>query len=681
MKNPAGKKSKNIYLWLILFALINLTLVCFLYHTDNLALDENDEYGLSNYQAGVYGEYLPDNALDENIVFSTLMSTLFKVFPVCNWLILTCVLLYFFSYNSFMYYFLKRTGNGMLSFILTLIILIMSYRHTYDAINNCSVAGMAAIAGILLLMCALENDNAYFEWIAGTVILCLGAGIRFSGALMGMGFGLIFAVCYLKDKKITKKVMVKVIVPVIILMALFVTDRVYFSTPKWKEALELTALREYVNDRSSIRFGAVRYDDGTEMGRAYWDGLGIDREDCKFLTSWYCGDRNVFNKEMLTRLVEYDKQYQYTGRKFVRWAVKAVLTYVYIIFDGGRMELLLLAAVALAVNVCTFVINKKRRLESVLIYLITDLEIAYCMVLDRLLARVIIIPLLCSIIISLYFITEVDKVREFDIQGFVLSKGLFGRITFTAAACILIAGVIFLNPVRTPEYRDWDEFIKFKNSIDTTGSKELYIFSSGSITGLPGRLFDCPRFGAMTDCIPDTGWGAMLVYTHDRLEEFGYGNSPYECMLGSDHIYFVGHSDSRMRLDFIRRHYDEDIDVSRVYSYGGYNAYSITAKPDKTAGDKDIAEWDIEAPVLNNDDEAFWNIEGHIKDHDSAMAYFLELKGDDKCYCYEVRVEDDKFLLGVPAYTWEKADECSVRLFMNTADGAVFDDDMEYVKF
>lgn len=658
--------------WFILFALLNLLLIIFLYSTNNLATAENDEYTLSSYQSGVYGEYLPDNALDQNIVFSSAMSLLFKLFPVCNWMILTFVLLYYFSYNTFMHVITVKTRNAPFSFIVSVLILIFTYSYTYKSINNCSVSGLAALAGMLLIVCALDKGSAYFEYAAGVIMLCLSFAIRRDAALLAMAFGLIFAIAYLKDKKLNAKVIISALIPILLFGALFVINAIHFSTPEWKDALERTELREYVNDKSSIRFGAVRYDDGSDEDKAYWEGLGIDREDCRFLTSWYCADSNVYNKELLTRLVEYDKQYQYTKNKYIRWALKAVLSYMYIIFDSGQIGLFILSLCIFAVTVFAFAVNKKRRLETIVIYLLTDAEISYCMMLDRLLDRVLIIPLLCSLMITLYFLSEVKSVRDIDIYPAFKKSRILNIILICAGICVIACVIVIPNKRKEIEYRDWDSFAKFKEKVDTTGSRDLFILSSGGLKGQSYSLFECPCFGIYKDCISDTGWGAMLLYTHDKLEEFGYRNSPYECMLNRDHIYFLGHSYNKSRLDFIRRHYDKDIDICRVYSEGELSAYSITAALSDDDSD-DIGTWSID-PLPGTDDD-FRMIEGTIEGYENDDIYFIELNDGTQKYWYEIRIEDGSFSFGVPLNTWENSEKMGVRLLKKHESSTIVDDD------
>ena len=683
MKNGIVKKIKEIFgtdsfSWTVLFWLCHFIILLWLYNTNNLVTAENDEFGFNKFFTGMYGEYIPSDGF-ENIVFGYIMCFLYKYFPICNWLILTYLLAYFFSYNAIMHVFSLKIKNGALTFLISMGVILLTYPYIYKQINFTSVGGVCGLAGMLLWVNALteEDKNKIWKYMYGTMLLIFGFLVRRGSLEWALAYGVVFAFGMIRDGKIKRCRFWVLIVPASVLLLLYGVNRSYYGTPEWTQWRARNSLRGYINDYSSFRFGGDRYNAGSEEDEAYWSGVEMDRSDVRFLTSWYCGDDNVFTKEALEKLVDYDKAHQYEIKKIIRIGINAVLSYLYILLKEGLADFFIIAFIGLVCMICTAYLTPFRIPEILMIYFLTDMEICAFLYKDRLVPRAVIIPLMSALVIALYYLIDTNVLQKYIESSeakAIRASGIMRVLGACLSVCLIFSLVVVPNPEIQAEQFDKEVFLQIKRETDTTGSRDLFILSRGVPLSQSYTLLECPDFGIYSDCVTDNGWSAMFPYMHDKLEEFGYRNSPYECMVNCDHVYFLGPEYGEDRLEFIRRHYVSNVDVSLVYTNDELNSYSVTA-PMHEKERRDICRWSITDTELRSGKESFWMIRGKAEGCNESSSYFMKLNDDSREYFYEIRVDGNEFSFGVPCRSWKELGECRATIYERNGCTVIEDDD------
>ncbi len=667
------KLEKNKNFWIFLFVTCHTLLLAWLIYSNNIATAENDEFYFTSFLSGMYGEYIRYDMF-ENILFSDLVSFVFEIFSKYNWLIIIYLVIYFTAYNTIAYVIIDKSGNDFRGFLFSMLILLMSYQFIYKQINFTHVAGLATLAGIMVIKYKLsERDcSGYVFIVLGIALVSFGFMIRQNASLQSLIFLPVLFWENIRHRSFTKKQIVTLGVILGLLMVLFMVNRSYYADTEWRGILKRNILRAEINDYSMMRTMPKESVD--------WDKAGMSSEDYSFLMNWFSADMNVYSTEKLAGLVEYDHQFRTAGVMF-KWIVKGILSYPFIILYSGRTAIFSFALFGIICMLLVWILLPKYRCEMIMTYVVTNLEICLCMILNRLLTRVIIIPLMCAAAISTYLLIESDLFyKESDTAGLIVGKNRSVSVLINTFIVIWIvfSMVITVNPVIHKYYKNPDTFLNFKKAVDTTESRDLYILHFDNYLCDSYSLFERPGFGMYSDCVFDAGWHSSLPYMRKLLDSFGAYNSPYEAMVNNDHVYFLDDVRLRDRLDFIRRHYDKDTDLGLVYYLDELSAYSVTRRIVDCDTD-DVCTWNVDDYTVREgrDDYDFLIITGKIDGADVDKSYFMELNDGSLSYFYEVRVEDGRFCLGVPVETWQNSDSCLAYLYCKDKYGTVRDSETE----
>lgn len=646
----------NSKIWFGAYVVMHMLFLLWLYSMNLFQYETIDDFYQLTYFSGVFGEYSPF-VMFSNVIYGAIMCLLFKFLPICNWMVVAYILISFISLASITKITIYKISNKSFAFLLNTIFLLCIYSYLYEQINFSKIAMIALAAGVVTFIDAihdLDNPNKA-ELIIATILITWGGLLRFKVAAMVLAFVVvIFAEDILNRKIETKKIKYLLIIALSVMIPWGV-NQVAYSSEGWSEA----------NYRFKLLNGAVDY--GTLPEEIWdsvdWDDIGFDSDDMVFALGWHFSDKNVFSVDALERMTKYEQKPEvslHNLKEAIKNSVKYCMTHV--LFWTAVLVLLL-----------AFVINISKRWEIAFTTLLMLMETYYLVFNNRYPDRVGIIPWVVALSIGLYYFAcgyndNLYKRKKAMTIGFI--AGAF--VLSLSDRHLLSSEKIDVN------LSDSTAFTTFLDTIDPSDNADLFLINYTTPILDAYSIFQCPEFGVLDNCVLDTGCMSIFPDVYEKTAEFGSNMSPYEAMVESDHVYLIDERYLFEKRNFIRKHYDEDIDISWVYSDGNSDAYSVTTNPDKWE-EKDIADWGIEDVVITDNSLSYYMVSGKIDLLTPGDMCFLQLTDGTKTYTYEVRVQDNQFVVGIPVDTWVNSTEIEASLFVKVEDSYLKDNEINSI--
>jgi len=95
--------------------------------------------------------------------------------------------------------------------------------------------------------------------------------------------------------------------------------------------------------------------------------------------------------------------------------------------------------------------------------------------------------------------------------------------------------------------------------------------------------------------------------------------------------------------------------------------------------EKDIADWEIGDVVITENSLSYYMVSGKIDLLTPGDMCFLQLTDGAKTYTYEVRVQDNQFVVGIPVDTWVNSTEIEASLFVKAEDSYLKDNEINSI--
>ncbi len=640
-------RNKN-RIWFMSYVGIHIIFLIWLIAMNLIQYETIDDFYQLTYFSGMFGNYSPF-VMFSNVIYGGIMCLLFRLLPICNWMVVGYVAIIFISMVAIARISIYKIPSKIFAFSINLVFLLSTYSYLYEQLNFTKVAMISLAAGVVLLIDVLADLEAKnkVEMALAVVLIAWGSMLRFKVAAMVLAF---LAIIFIEDiisKQISKK---KIVCISIVLLAVLIpwgVNKIAYSSKGWSEA----------NYRFELLNGAVDY--GTlpeEMwDKVDWEDIGFDQEDMVFCLGWHFSDKNVFSVDSLKRMTKYEHKIEINPGSLIK-AGKESFKYCasHILFWISFITILL-----------AFIFNKKKRVETIGVLVIMLLETYYLVLNNRYPDRVGIIAWVAAFAISIYyFAAGYNSDKKYN--KYIAAVLLIASLIITVSDGHLAKSKRFVSELNNP--KDFSDFIQ---NVDNIKSEDLFLINyTNPILDAYG-IFECPDRGILNNCVLDTGCMSLFPDVYDKCDKFGSSNSPYEAIVANDHTYIIDERYLYEKRQFIRKHYDESVDYSLVYSNGREDAYAFTPKIEI-----DNLSMDVKGIITTTEDldsrDDFYLLKGVVENANPESTYFIDVYTDaGKNYCYQIRVENDEFTVGIPKDTWIDSESLRVGIMEKTSKGEV----------
>ena len=295
--------------------LINLAVFVILQIFFKPMYESNDDNYISSIVYGVFGEY------DTHLVYMNILigkvckALLLYVSPLVPWYAVIQYSLLLVSFTAILYLILLHKEN-IYRYIFCWLVMIPFGYECYINMQYSKTAGVAAIAGILLVYRAVKEERIKKFMLALGVILTVSASLyRFKMFCMMLPVigSIILVDCLRNASHKNCKLLIKcciVFIPILVICMLGeVYDRKqYADNSAWNEYREWDNLRIQLLD-----YGFPDYNENREV----YEKLNISYNDMVLFTYWDYADSEIFTPEAMRQLIAV-KEKQQVSMDFVR---------------------------------------------------------------------------------------------------------------------------------------------------------------------------------------------------------------------------------------------------------------------------------------------------------------------------------------------------------------------------
>ena len=618
MKRVSETKRKE-YIVYVAFIVVQVAFIFLLNKYHMIQYETDDDFYLNSFVSGMFGDTFHGNMYN-NVIYCYFIYILYKLLPICNWMIISYYILVTFSYVLLFYIFKCR--NITCGKLLVFIFYLLTYYDFICTINFTRIACFITIAGAYVIHYFIFYEDKKILLVAGVILVVFGSMIRPASSILALFFISFIYISSISYHNVNR--LGWMLVPILFLLVTHVISNNYYDSDGWDTSFERAELLSPIIDHAVITDEALENID--------WNNVGITEEDFSFMMSWRYSDKNVFSNEVLKRLNEYGEK-----RTVSIGSLQAYIKDTYTRVIGYT---------AFLISIFFLLIGKMRKRELLLVLLCMVslfFVIDYFYIIARAANRVCIIPIVGLLMVVFHFI--LDKSIEKNIY--------YGIIGVLIMLNVITPMVNRIEATKNTNYSEVENFLYLKENVDTVTSDNLFIVNKNPVYEYysTADILGCPQKGLFKNCILEEGWTSILPMQYQLIENHGIKDSYYNAAVKCKHIYLVDDENGLdLKRDFIRRNYDLNTDISWVYSVGDCDAYSISSVPN-ISSEQNLFNWNLVDLKKNNQTGFdFYLISGNIED--DGGEYFAIISNDSKKYCYEIRCENGRFVFGVPADTW-----------------------------
>ena len=557
-KKISSLKSRKESVWFSF--LLNALLLIGLLVVFRPVYETNDDYGLANMVNGVKG------ARDAHLIYAhyflgLLLKVLYQLRQSVPWFSVLQYVVLYVSFTSITYVLTRRAKNQSTIWFSYLLIIWFAYEG-YIKLQYTKTAGIASVAGILLLFYAVCSQRVSKRALAGGFALsCIGFMYRdaqfFAEAALMTGIG-IYLLIELKDTQDAVKGQRQrklflyfgtfggLLAAVVLL---HFVDRSFYRAPEWETYDQFNEIRTELYD-----YGFPSYDQNEEAYRS----LGIDKNAYDLLRGWNFMDTEKFTKDIFEKIAEL-KQPRPLDLQLVKAFLKKVplrllkvqcfycflLICLYWLLCGRHDQkniLSVLYEAVLVMAVYLFMFYKNR-------YLINRVDVGIWLA------------------VSVVVLWTISDTREY----FSGRHGVF-----------VLLVVVALNQYHWKAH--WrinsDEKISAMMNaravVETVSQdkEHLYLMPVGTVSIWKSYgVFDSPPAGLTSNIFSVGGWTANSPLYLDVLKQYGVEN-PMKDFIGNENVYFFAKNINKI-LEYVRTYYKPDAEAIVVREINGLKAYMI----------------------------------------------------------------------------------------------------------
>lgn len=533
---------------LILAISLNILFFLLIINIFGIHYETNDDYGMAAITAGANGTPV-SKLIFINVILGKILKLLTIQFPIINWYTLFQILTVFASLLSLTYIFLKN-NKKIISIVISILIAYFGF-DCYVNMQFTKTAGIATISGCILIAYALQERRirAYF---IGASLLIIGSLYRFDAcgmALIILSFLGIEHLIKLIQQRESKEIIFYIIkwcIPLILIIGFKIIDTTaYNSDESWKNYREYNTLRAELLDH-----GFPDYD----KNEALYTSLNISREDLNMFKGWNFADPDIFNTDSMQALVNAKEKKCLnlnTIKSFITEAGKLIIK------EPAFNAVIIALLVLLCIGCCPF----KTLLWNAIVYIGIEF---YLFFYDRYMLHRIEIVLWLSILCILLYYSD----NRFN--------GLNLKYNILIATFLLVLNTSVY--IQTLENKS--DFISYRNVVETISNdpEHLYIIPTLSDpVSLSYDAFDVIPYGIRKNIAYLGGWGTEFPTENMVLYRYGIRN-PFRDIIDNDYVYLASYGNIEEILNYIRRHYNENIQAQTINEFNGMIFYKIVSE-------------------------------------------------------------------------------------------------------
>lgn len=534
---------------------INLVIVFLCVVFCDSVFETNDDYGMASITYGYISGYSNSHLIFSNILLGKGLTILMSLFPEIPWYGVSQYIVVLFSFGIITYVLLKRE-NKWCGYFLTAIVLSFSAYEFYVKLQFTKTAGIASIAGILLLFYTIQlHINYKRNIVIGIIMVIIGSWYRFEACLLSLlvfsTLGVIVIINNIKKKKLNIQEYILIFGVTIILIFVFkmLDSKVYERNQDWRE------FKEYNEKRANLLdYG---FPDYVEFQEEYKE-LGISENDFNMFRSWTFADPEVFNTELMDKLIslksskeidfkfgaDFFDLFPYAFLKEKLFLASMILFIIWFL-DKNRETYIIPYAVVLIFSYNFFLFYKGRYLQH----------------------RVDVVLWMAFLCLFGYLIKDLHLINRKECGRYV-----------TALYFIIFLFTIepYLTSIKTKD-NTTNEMNKSKQMCEMIGNNKdrLYFTIASDNRLVCYRPYDSMQKGLHSNVYALGGWGIQMPLTNQILENYNVYN-PFRDIVNNPAFYLMTEEVQLKRIvTYIQEHYDDQAYAVLVKSYDGYNFYKI----------------------------------------------------------------------------------------------------------
>ena len=442
---------------------------------------------------------------------------------------------------------------------------------------NYTVQTTAIISeGVIALVYGAKTRKRRSWIVAATAVVGAGFLQRYEACLLFLPFlalELLTEIVRAKDKAGWFKNNRRYLLPAIVVIIALLASKAAFMN-----------IEPYKSDAAYNRYRTISEDYPMETyGVTYKDFSEIDHDTYIMVTHWILADTDVINEDTLRKIAEVGSRndYQYTsqGLKWTLNEMKRVATTQ----DVHLMVLLALTALLTLWNILT-ARGVWLKLESVLCTLGGFVILFYFTFRGRAPIRVwqcvVISALTVHVLVMIKGVMDRQSVSPVDRKG---QPG--GVVIFQLLLCVVlyfgVGQVMAHSSVHAPVFPLTARVGADDSAYEATFEEDVLYLWPNWYSAIPdyfSRQDKLPTQRVIEHNIAFGDWLYGQVYFRDFLSRIGAEN-PAKALLERSNTYFIeGQED--ILLEFMRKHYGDDIQAEYVRKVNGKKAYRLVRKDD-----------------------------------------------------------------------------------------------------
>lgn len=521
--------------------------------------ETNDDYGMATITYGYLSGYSNSHLIFSNIFLGKGLTILMSLFPEVPWYGVGQYIVVFCSFLIIIYILLRKE-NKWCGYFLAAVVLSFSAYEFYVKLQFTKTAGIASIAGILLLFYSLQQ-RIHFKRniVVGIIMVIVGSWYRFEACLLSLmvfsTLGVIVIVNNVRKKKLNIQEYILVFgITIILIFGFKILDsKVYERNQDWCE------YKEYNEKRANLLdYG---FPDYSEFQKEY-KKLGISENDFNMFRSWTFADPEVFNVDLMDKLISLKPQKKMDFKFFADFLKLFPYAFLY--------EKLFLASMILFI---IWFLDKNG--EKYIIFYIVMIIFSYNLFLfykgRYLLHRVDVVLWMAFLCLFAYLIKDLHLVNMKEYGRYVASLYLI-IVLFTIEP--------YLTSIKTKDDTT-NKINESKQMCEMIGNNKdrLYFTIASDNRLVCYRPYDSMQKGLYSNVYALGGWGIQMPLTNQILENYNVYN-PFRDIVNNTAIYLIADEVQLKRIVlYIQEHYDDQAYAVLVKSYDGYNFYKIISEP------------------------------------------------------------------------------------------------------
>lgn len=582
-----AKLRQNIFLRAIM---INILFAALLLIFFEQKYEMSDDFVMEGILSGAYGNGRNPRMIFVNVIYGYLLLPLYNLFPKISWYFISYLLIGFISLTVITYIVLKTT-NWSHSILLISCLFFFFGNDVYILIQFTKVAGVALVSGSFLLVYALFESKSKIQYSFGAILCLLGAMIRFDVCLLVGPFAVflvLVALCkyirtkkqqteyqLLRDKSLLLRLLAGIAVVVCILFCRLIDRNVYEKDQAYSYFLQYSKTRAAIGDQGKIRIPKDRFDE-----------IGITINDEFMIGCWEFGDGEFFTDERLNNIVCAVADYN-AGRRTKENIIERVKQRQFFSYP--------IVWACIVIFFAALFLLKKGKWRLFLPGSIGCVMLLYFACIHRMVYRVEYVIFLSMFVAMLYlWITNACKTYPYEKQGSLLIAGAI--IIWYAVAFFPNQSLGYRNISERADYIDEEMGLsknyrtgKYKAKvadenaclIDYIQADEDHFYFLDFASTIQKLFYDYnPYRSAGYNQYKNFAYSAGVMMNHPDMlalyERWGITNPTKDLLL--DNVYLIDTDYTDYKLNYLREHYDSNVEVELVDTVEGYNIWKFYPK-------------------------------------------------------------------------------------------------------